>query len=34
MSKVKIQDGWNKRTLEVNGRYVQSLDDLAMYVGE
>ena len=32
MSEVRSQDGWSRGTLEVSGRYVQSLDDLAMYV--
>ena len=32
MSQVKSQDGLNRETLKVSGRYVQSLDDIAMYV--
>ena len=32
MSKVRSQDGLNRGTLEVNGRYMQSPYDLAIYV--
>ena len=32
MSEVRSQDGSNRETLEVSSRYVQSPDDIAMYV--
>ena len=32
MSEAGSQDGLNRGTLEVSGPYVQSLDDIAMYV--
>ena len=32
MSDVISQGGSNRETLEVSGRYVQSLDDITMYV--
>ena len=32
MSEVRSHDGLNKGTLKVSGHYVQSPDDIAMYV--
>ena len=32
MSEVRSHDGLNRKILKVSGRYVQSPDDIAMYV--